>query len=200
MAASIAVGLHPHVVGVLGEISHHSNETRGLNMGLLMPLISSDFMNLAQPPSLSSCTRDIYTQGLAFSLQELHSLALGIASAAEHLHACGILHGDLYAHNILHNSEGHGLLGDFGAASFLPTQDHGTSQALQRIEVRALGILLSELLVLCPNADGDAEQAIRSKFIELQQRCTQSDVSARPLFADVARALRVYMDVASSMS
>jgi serine/threonine protein kinase len=200
MAASIAVGLHPHIVGVLGEISHHPNETMGLNMGLVMPLIASDFINLAQPPSLDSCTRDIYTLGLAFSLQELHSLALGIASAAEHLHACGILHGDLYAHNILHNSEGHGLLGDFGAASFLPTQDHGTSQALQRIEVRALGILLSELLVLCPNADGDAEQAIRSKFIELQQRCTQSDVSARPLFADVARALRVYMDVASSMS
>jgi serine/threonine protein kinase len=200
MAASIAVGLHPHVVGVLGEISHHPNETKGLNMGLLMPLISSDFMNLAQPPSLSSCTRDIYTQGLAFSLQELHSLALGIASAAEHLHACGILHGDLYAHNILHNSEGHGLLGDFGAASFLPTQDHGTSQALQRIEVRAFGILLGELLVLCSELDDDAEQAISSKFIELQQRCTQSDVSARPLFADVARALRVYMDVASSMS
>ena len=200
MAASIAVGLHPHVVGVLGEISHHPNETRGLNMGLVMPLISSDFMNLAQPPSLSSCTRDIYTQGLAFSLQELHSLALGIARAAEHLHACGILHGDLYAHNILHNSEGHGLLGDFGAASFLPTQDHGTSQALQRIEVRAFGILLGELLALCSESVDDAEQAIKSKFVALQRRCTQAHVPERPLFADVVCALDIHIEVANSAS
>ena len=200
MAASIAVGLHPHVVGVLGEISHHQNETRGLNMGLVMPLVASDFINLAQPPSLSSCTRDIYTQGLAFSLQELHSLALGIASAAEHLHACGILHGDLYAHNILHNSEGHGLLGDFGAASFLPTQDHGTSQALQRIEVRAFGILLGELLALCSESVDDAEQAIKSKFVALQRRCTQAHVPGRPLFAEVVSALHLHMDVANSAS
>ena len=169
-------------------------------MGLVMPLISSDFMNLAQPPSLSSCTRDIYTQGLAFSLQELHSLALGIASAAEHLHACGILHGDLYAHNILHNSEGHGLLGDFGAASFLPTQDHGTSQALQRIEVRAFGILLDELLALCSESVDDAEQAIKSKFVALQRRCTQAHVPGRPLFADVVCALDIHIEVANSAS
>ena len=152
MAASIAVGLHPHLVGVMGKIRHHPNGEQGL----VMPLIASNFTNLAQPPSLESCTRDVYAQGTAFSLQELISLALGIARAAEHLHACGILHGDLYAHNILHNSEGHGLLGDFGAASFLPIQDHDTSHALQRIEVRAFGILLGELLSLCSESDDDA--------------------------------------------
>jgi Protein tyrosine and serine/threonine kinase/Leucine rich repeat len=200
MVASIAVGLHPHVVGVLGKISHHPNETMGLNMGLVMPLISSDFINLAQPPSLDSCTRDVYAQVAAFTLQQSWSLVLGIAQAAEHLHACGILHGDLYAHNILHNSEGHGLLGDFGAASFLPVQDHGTSQALQRIEVRAFGILLGELLTLCSESDDDAEQTIRSKLIELQQRCTQVHASARPLFADVVCALNLHMEVDSSMS
>ncbi|MEQ1536627.1 MAG: leucine-rich repeat-containing protein kinase family protein [Burkholderiaceae bacterium] len=200
MAASIAVGLHPHVVGVLGKISHHPNETRGLNMGLVMPLISSDFINLAQPPSLESCTRDVYLQGLTFRLQELYSLALGIARAAEHLHACGILHGDLYAHNILHNSEGQGLLGDFGAASSLSIQDHDTSHALQRIEVRAFGILLGELMSLCSESDDDAEQAIKSKFTALQRHCMQTDVSARPLFADVVCALNLHMDVASSAS
>lgn len=196
MAACIAVGLHPHIVGVLGQISHHPNGA----MGLVMPLVASDFLNLAQPPSLESCTRDIYVPEATFSLSQLCSIALGVARAAEHLHACGILHGDLYAHNILHNAEGHSLLGDFGAASFFPMQDHDTSQALQRIEVRAFGILLGELLELCPDADGDTEQAIRSKFIELQQRCTQEDVSARPLFADVVCALNLHMEVASSAS
>jgi Protein kinase domain/Leucine rich repeat len=196
MAASIAVGLHPNTVGVIGEISNYPNET----MGLVMPLIASDFINLAQPPSLESCTRDVYAQGLAFNLQELHSLALGIARAAEHLHVCGILHGDLYAHNILHDSKGHGLLGDFGAASFFPIQDKDTSQALQRIEVRAFGVLLGELLLLCSESDDDTEQAIRSKLVALQRCCTQTDSSARPLFADVVCALHLHMDVASSAS
>ena len=172
MAASIAVGLHPHLVGVMGKIRHHPNGEQGL----VMPLIASNYTNLAQPPSLESCTRDIYAQATAFSLQQLISLALGIARAAEHLHACGILHGDLYAHNILHNSKGHGLLGDFGAASFLPIQDHDTSHALQRIEVRAFGILLGELLSLCSESEDDANMKHcnqKSSLIELQKRCTQ---------------------------
>jgi len=185
MAASIAVGLHPHIVGVMGKIRHHPNGEQGL----VMPLIANNYTNLAQPPNLESCTRDIYVQETAFSLQELSILALGIARAAKHVHACGILHGDLYAHNILHDSEGRGLLGDFGAASFLPLQDHDTSQALQRIEIRAFGILLGELLALCPESDDEAELATRSKFIELQKRCTQAEVSARPLFSEVVQLL-----------
>ena len=81
MAASIAVGSHPNTVGVIGKISNHPNET----MGLVMPLIASDFMNLAQPPSLESCTRDVYAQGLVFNLQELHSLALSYSTNVRQL-------------------------------------------------------------------------------------------------------------------
>jgi hypothetical protein len=197
MAASIAVGFHPNIVGVMGRIRFHPNGEQGL----VMPLIASDYKNLAQPPSLESCTRDVYVQEKAFSLQELISLALGIARAAEHLHTCVILHGDLYAHNILHNSVGHGLLGDFGAASFLPMQDDYTSQALQRIEVRAFGILLGELISHCSESDDDANsstfQATKSKLIELQKRCIQAEVSARPMFAEVVQsmnALNRHMD------
>jgi serine/threonine protein kinase len=196
MAASIAVGLHPHVVGVIGQVSHHPNGT----MGLVMPLIASDYVNLANPPSLESCTRDVYAPETVLSLSQVCSVALDIARATEHLHACGILHGDLYAHNILYNAEGHGLLGDFGAASFLPIQDKDTSQALQRIEVRAFGILLGELLALCSESADDVEQAIKSKFVALQRRCTQAHVPERPLFAEVVSALHLHMEVASSSS
>ncbi len=203
MAASIAVGLHPHIVGVMGKISHHPNSEQGL----VMPLIASSYTNLAQPPNLESCTRDIYAQATNFSLQELNSLALGIARAAEHLHACGVLHGDLYAHNILHNSKGHGLLGDFGAASILPMQDQDTSHAMQRIEVRAFGILLSELLSHCSESNDDANypifQATKSSLNELQKRCTQAEVSARPLIAEVVQFLNflnLHMELASSSS
>ena len=203
MAASIAVGLHPNIVGVMGKIRHHPNGEQGS----VMPLIASNYTNLAQPPSLESCTRDVYAQETAFSLQELSNLALVIARAAEHLHTCGILHGDLYGHNILHNSKGHGLLGDFGAASFLPMQDQDTSHGLQRIEVRAFGILLSELLSHCSESNDDANhpifQATKSSLYELQKRCTQADVSARPLFSEVVQLLsfiNLHMEVASSSS
>jgi serine/threonine protein kinase len=172
-------------------------------MGLVMPLIAPDFINLAQPPSLDSCTRDIYSQETVLSLQELHGLAYGIAQAVAHLHACGVLHGDLYAHNMLYNADGYGLLGDFGAASFLPAsdaEDADISKALQLIEVRAFGIFLGELLALCSDSAGDAAQGARSKLMVLQQRCTEADVFARPLFADVVHALNFHMDVASSIS
>lgn len=196
MATSIAVGLHFHLVGVLGQISHHPNGA----MGLVMPLIASDYANLAQPPSLESCTRDVYAPETVLSLSQVCSVALGIAYATEHLHARGILHGDLYAHNILHNSEGHGLLGDFGAASFLPVNDTGMMQALQRIEVRAFGIFLAELLAHCFESNNHAKQAVKLKLGDLQQRCTQTKTSARPLLADVVRELYAYQHHIESVS
>ncbi len=199
MAASIAVGLHPHVVGVLGQMSHHPQGV----VGLVMPLIASDYANLAQPPSLESCTRDVYAAAAAFGLTQLCSIALGVARAAEHLHACGVLHGDLYAHNMLHNAEGHGLLGDFGAATFLPINDAEypeVSPALQRIEVRAFGVLLGELLAHCFESDGAAEQAVRSKLVALLQQCTQTKVSARPLLSEVVRELSAHQDHIDSVS
>jgi len=83
------------------------------------------------------------------------STALGIADSVRHLHARGILHGDLYAHNVLWHPNGKGLLGDFGAAS---AYDVSAPQAgaLQRIEVRAFGILLGELLERCDDPGSKA--------------------------------------------
>jgi hypothetical protein len=59
------------------------------------------------------------------------------------------MHGDLYAHNILHGGQGQALMGDFGAASFYATGDQTLADALQRLEVRAFGCLLEELLDRC---------------------------------------------------
>jgi hypothetical protein len=199
MDASIAAGLHAHIVGVLGEINHHPNDV----MGLVMPLVASDYTNLAQPPSLESCTRDVYAAQKVFSLPVLLNIAHGIASAVEHLHACGILHGDLYAHNILHNAVGHSLLGDFGAASFLPLKDFATSEALQHIEVRAFGILLGELLTHCSDVANDSERSVMSMLIGLQQRCAQAEVSARALLAELVQELekcKLHIEVASNIS
>jgi serine/threonine protein kinase len=199
MAASIAVGLHANIVGVSGAISHHPQGVQGL----IMPLISPDYVNLAQPPSLETCTRDVYAASTAFSLMQLCVIVSGVARAAAHLHACGVMHGDLYGHNILHNATGHSLLGDFGAASFLPMNDAAMSQALQRIEVRAFGILLGELLSLCVVDAMETQQHGMHRLQILQQECIQPDISARPLFTNIAQELeqcKHHIDVASSIS
>ena len=155
-----------------------------------MSLIDPAFRNLAGPPSLASCTRDIYADEVRFTLPVALNIACGIAAVAEHLHAQGIMHGDLYAHNILWDDAGDCLLGDFGAASFLP-QDKRQAEAMQRIEVRAFACLLEELLERCETTSENA-QTITS-LRALQWRCDAAQVCDRPLFAAIHRELSGYI-------
>ncbi|WP_460043591.1 leucine-rich repeat-containing protein kinase family protein [Pseudomonas sp. S2_H01] len=177
MAACIAAGQHPNLIPVLGQICGHPQQAHGL----VMKLISPRFSTLARPPSLESCTRDVYN-GTRLALTTLMRMAAGIASACRHLHARGINHGDLYAHNILWDEDGNSLLGDFGAAAFYP--DERTGDRLERIEVQAFGILLGELLARC---DAGAEHT--AELSALQARCVQTDLSRRPVFAEIERCL-----------
>jgi hypothetical protein len=181
-AASIAAGAHPGLIPVIGRISEHPEQTPGLVMALIDPA----FRNLACPPSLASCTRDIYADDLRFSLPVALNVASGIAAVTAHLHAKGILHGDLYAHNILWDDVGDCLLGDFGAASFLP-QDRQQAEAMQRIEVRAFACLLEELIARCRTTAEDAP--VLNALRALQQRCDSKQAGSRPLFAEVHRQL-----------
>ena len=107
-------------------------------------------------------------------------IALGVASAAAYLHARGLLHGDLYAHNLQCDENGHCLLGDMGAASFLPA-DPQLSLSLQRLEARAFGCLLEELIAHCPT-DLPALAALRDD-------CLQPQPAARPVFAGIRQRL-----------
>ena len=182
-AASIAVSGHSGLIPVIGEISHHPQSASGL----VMALIESNFINLAQPPSLESCTRDIYSAEMRFTLAQVLSIALNIASVAKHLHTKAVMHGDLYAHNILWNEQTESLLGDFGAASFLPLHNKPLADNIQRIEVRAFACLLEELLHYC---DSSSEmQPIFDSMGGLQKICAQREVAQRPLFIEVESIL-----------
>ena len=184
MNACITAGIHPNLIRVEGQIVDHPQQTAGL----VMQLIEPSYRNLAGLPSLASCSRDVYADDTRFSAAAALRIARGIASVAEHLHNQGITHGDLYGHNILWNEHGDCLLGDFGAASFHATADNLESRALQRIEVRAFGVLLGELL---ERIDSGLSDETRMRLEDLQQRCCQADVLNRPGFGEVVRALEV---------
>ncbi len=183
MTACISAGAHPNLISVHGKIIAHPAEDKGLVMSLIEP----EFSNLAGPPSLDSCTRDIYAADTQFSLNTVLHIAHGIASAARQLHDKGIMHGDLYAHNILHNGKGECLLGDFGAASFYSTQDKFEAEAFQRIEVRAFGRLLEELLQRCDGMNTNPDKF--EMLIKLQTDCMLDTPETRPLFKQILQIL-----------
>ncbi|HEY9601090.1 MAG TPA: leucine-rich repeat-containing protein kinase family protein, partial [Allocoleopsis sp.] len=185
MAASLAAGCHDNLVNVLGKLSNQPEEKQGLVFSFIPP----DYKNLGQPPDFDTCTRDTYSANASFSLPVLLRVTKGIASAAAHLHAEGIMHGDLYAHNILFNETGDSLLGDFGAASFYDPSDFAIGQSLERLEVRAFGCLLEDMLDRCTlEVSSEYEAAVKSLRC-LQQDCLKPVLSQRPRFTEIGKRL-----------
>ncbi len=176
ISAGIAAGDHPCLIGALGRVTGHP----GGVAGLVMPLAGPDFRPLAAPPSLKTCTQDVYPEDRHFPFAVAVKIATGIASAAAHLHSKGIVHGDLYAHNILWNPQGYCLLGDFGAASFASADQ---AAALEKTEVRAFGHLLGELIsrvVPDPACEGRIEE-----LLALKDHCLCPDAQYRPDFQQI---------------
>jgi serine/threonine protein kinase len=186
MAACLAAGNHPHLIGVIGELTGHPDGTSGL----VMPWVDPGFRNLAGPPSLATCTRDIYEAGQSFGLPLVLDLAKGLAAAGEHLHARGISHGDFYAHNVLYRPTGGCFLGDFGAASFYPPQPSEGVNPFEALEVRAFGCLLGELLERSePETEPELELRLQS-LKALQLRCVAPVAASRPRFAELVATLQ----------
>ncbi|ROV91355.1 hypothetical protein VMCG_09672 [Cytospora schulzeri] len=182
MAACIAAGSNDDIIDVLGRIHHHPDEEKGtFKGGLVMQLIPPYYRTLGQPPSLQTCTRDTYSADASLSLKNTLTILAGIANAARHMHASGIAHGDLYAHNILTNEEGHAILGDFGAAT---VHGRGTSPLLEKLEVLAFAHLIEELLGLVSDTT-DKQDALAQRLKDLHQRCSVDSVPSRPTFDEV---------------
>jgi len=181
--ATALAGAHPHLPGLIGKLSGHPVGADGL----VMQLLPENLKVLAAPPSFETCSRDVYAEDTQFRLAKLLKIAVGIANACNHLHQCGISHGDLYAHNILSDDNGHAILSDFGGASFLPSDNQALSKRLQQIESRAFGCLLEEMLQRCSDKS-DKDKTIEALW-KLQKACTQKDIFKRPLFDEIANHL-----------
>jgi hypothetical protein len=144
MAATLVAGSHTHLVGALGVLTDHPQDRQGL----LLPRLGPQWTPLAGPPSMASCSRDVYPQGLRLSARVAHAIAQAATGALDHLQARGLTHGDLYAHNLLIDGQGGAVLSDFGAASFIPEGSAARADALRALDRRALQILRDELAQL----------------------------------------------------
>ena len=148
--ACAAGALNTHaLVQVLGE-----TKTNG---ALVMEYLNG-FIPLAGPPSMESCSRDVYDDDensssrtaattMVMSVDQVETLVSELLQALTALHAAGICHGDFYGHNILVDSTNPAnvRLTDLGAAFFydkaLPSAPY-----MELTEIRAFATLCQEVL------------------------------------------------------
>ena len=146
LAAGLCAGRHAHLLTPCAKVTHHPHG----DLASVFPLLPPGYINLAQPPSLESCTRDVYAPHTRFTQSMAHHLLHCIRSAIHHMHNHRVLHGDLYAHNILWNpSRGDAILSDFGAATLPHDLPAKFIPHLQALEWRAYRHLETEVMARC---------------------------------------------------
>jgi hypothetical protein len=175
MKTCISAGNHSHLVPLLGELIDHEKQ------GLLLGLIDKSYKVLGKPPSFETCTRDILKDTEILSTEIGIKILNGVATAVNHLHEKGIMHGDLYAHNILFNLEGNAYLGDFGAASFYDKEQFPNCE---KLDVRAFGCLMEDIQQIMNRKPSEG-------YFQLMQNCLQDEPQFRPGFQELIEKLRL---------
>jgi hypothetical protein len=185
MKISISTGFQENLIQILGKIKNHPKKKDGL----IMKLTSPTFTNLGNPPSLETCTRDVFDEKVVFNQREILKIAKSIASVCAQLHSKGINHGDLYAHNILINKTPDCLFGDFGATPFYDINSN-ISHNIERVESRAFGCLLEGLLSLV--IVNEMNNQFLNKWQKLITDCTTKDVKSRLSFNEILEELNAF--------
>lgn len=161
----LATGIHDNLVKPLAYIDEVDC------LALIMELIPNHYYNLGQPPSLVSCTRDTFTEGQSFNMEQIDKILMQMQSLVKHLQERQISHGDLYAHNVLIDDAGHILFGDFGAASHYEMLPESQQLGIQKIENRAFAYFIEDMLGLCLDLDLDLDKSssLYTKWQQLSQ-------------------------------
>lgn len=181
LQSSLRTGHHPNLVHIMARYENEQQK------GLVMQRIPKSYSNLGFPPNFDTCTRDTFDEDFTLSIEQILRIAVQIAGAAEHLHAHGLNHGDLYAHNVLINEDSDILLSDYGAASRLPMLSPQQVQKIEQIEARAFGCLLDDLLLQC--ATENQASPMLTEVSDLRDLCWHESPSSRPLFTEISKTL-----------
>ncbi|WP_144209336.1 leucine-rich repeat-containing protein kinase family protein [Shewanella donghaensis] len=184
----LQAGFHPNLIRVLSHIAETDK------LALVMELIPAHFYNLGLPPSLETCTRDTFAEGMDVSLTQVVKVMTSMAGALVHLHQHQVSHGDIYAHNTMIDRDANMLFGDFGAATDLSCLSAEQAKAMEGIEVRAIGNMLDDLLMHLRelNSASNSEEpdvSILGQLSDLVNDCLQTNVSMRPRFIVIEQKL-----------
>ncbi|GLC44711.1 hypothetical protein PLESTB_000972000 [Pleodorina starrii] len=186
---ALAIALqHPHLTQVLAKVAHPP--------GLVLRLASGN--PLAHKPTSKHLLRCKWGDDVRFAPRRALLLAVAVADALAYIHAAGVCHGDVYAHNVLMDEDENVTLCDFGASFSYDPREQPYWQAM---EVRAYGLLLRDVAARCADADngsGGVAATIAARIVgalrEVSERCAELPPARRPSFAavrDELAALRV---------
>lgn len=184
----LAAGDHDNLIKTVAQINQPGQ------LGLVMELIPRGFRNLGLPPTLETCTRDTFELGSSIRIKQLMLVGLQMADALKQLHRNKVSHGDIYAHNIMVNFNYSVLFGDFGAATHMGDWSDVHREAMESIEVRALGCLLQDLTNLL-----DEDEKDKSGYREIEhliECCLSKNLNERPSFSEI----QVYLESAMGAS
>lgn len=164
-----------------GLIPVHGYIAEAGKFGLVMDLVDG-MAELGTTPSFASITRDVYPEQRFASVCVAVTVLGQVAAAAAAVHRAGFAHGDLYGHNVLVNeATGRSCLTDFGAS-------FPCDARMERIEVRAFGIMVEEVVRASRICEGEEVGAVQLKAVA--KRCAQLPMESRPSFREVVDVLQ----------
>ncbi|EEX94776.1 serine/threonine protein kinase [Vibrio orientalis CIP 102891 = ATCC 33934] len=143
LQACLQTGHHNNLVKSIGQVNEEDT------LALVMELIPNDYFNLGLPPTLETCTRDVFKADFTLSVTQIEKIVDQMIDVFNHLHTNKVCHGDLYAHNVLINDHGEMIFGDFGAASVYDYLNETQQRGVRKIEARALSHFIDDLLSVC---------------------------------------------------
>ena len=114
---------HPNLIKVIGVIDHPH--------ALVLERVWG--VPLALKPNFESLLRCRWTSEQTFSAAFVLHVAKSVANALAYLHGHNICHGDVYAHNVLADKEGHSVLCDYGELGLCFCMIHKRQCTLQDV-------------------------------------------------------------------
>lgn len=189
-------GMDHRVVGCIGLLD--DTDTDPPRKGVVMEPLPSNLEDLALPPTILEVTADRWTGTKtgagSKSASFVKNVLMDSVRALRFLHQRRIAHGDFYAHNMKVDWDtGRVHLLDFGASYYLG--DHHYAALAEKLEVRAYGILVKEMMVLLDvnNNSKEKENALKDRLESLYEMCVHESVSSRPSFSAVEEYVKALM-------
>lgn len=139
LSVCLHLGRHENLVNTIAYVDEKDC------LAALMELIPSDYINLGLPPSLDSCTRDVFDEKFKLNTASAEQLISQMQATLLHLKSLKIAHGDIYAHNVLISACSHLLFGDFGASSAYGYLPLAIQEKIERVEARAFEYFVDDI-------------------------------------------------------